>query len=145
MRSCSPPTRNSSPPTRSSETSREEQQSINEEMATVNNELQAKIDQLATVQNDLKNLLDNVNVGTIFLDDQLVIRRFTREAQRLYRLVATDLGRRLRHHIRTSTATHCRRAHAPCSTLAAPASASCAPATAPGTWRARRPTARSTT
>ena len=79
------------------ETSREEQQSINEEMATVNNELQAKIDQLATAQNDLKNLLDNVNVGTIFLDDQLVIRRFTREAQRLYRLVATDLGRRLDH------------------------------------------------
>ncbi len=79
------------------ETSREEQQSINEEMATVNNELQAKIDQLATVQNDLKNLLDNVNVGTIFLDEQLAIRRFTREAQRLYRLVATDIGRRLDH------------------------------------------------
>jgi two-component system CheB/CheR fusion protein len=43
----------------------------------------------------LKNLLDNINIGTIFLDQQLLIRRFTREATQVYRLAASDLGRPL--------------------------------------------------
>ncbi len=43
----------------------------------------------------MKNLLDNVNVGIIFLDRHLIIRRFTREAVRIYPLVATDVGRPL--------------------------------------------------
>ena len=77
------------------ETSKEELQSVNEELITVNSELQAKIEQLAEMQNDMKNLLDNVNIGIIFLDVQLKIRRFTREPVRLYRLVATDVGRPL--------------------------------------------------
>ena len=77
------------------ETSREELQSVNEELLTVNSELQAKIDQLAVMQNDMKNLLDNVKVGIIFLDTRLIIRRFTREAMRVYPLIATDVGRPL--------------------------------------------------
>ena len=77
------------------ETSREELQSVNEELLTVNAELQAKIEELADMQNDMKNLLDNINVGTIFLDQNLVIRRFTREATRAYRLVDSDVGRPL--------------------------------------------------
>lgn len=77
------------------ETSREELQSVNEELITVNAELQSKIEQLADMQNDMKNLLDNINVGIIFLDSQLMIRRFTREAVRIYRLVASDIGRSL--------------------------------------------------
>ncbi|NTV95607.1 MAG: PAS domain-containing protein [Thiobacillus sp.] len=77
------------------ETSKEELQSVNEELITVNGELQAKIEQLAGMQNDMKNLLDNINVGTVFLDQHLVIRRFTREAARVYRLVASDVGRPL--------------------------------------------------
>jgi two-component system CheB/CheR fusion protein len=77
------------------ETSKEELQSINEELVTVNSELQAKIVQLADMQNDMKNLLDNIHIGTIFLDQHLVIRRFTRDATHLYRLVASDVGRAL--------------------------------------------------
>lgn len=77
------------------ETSKEELQSVNEELVTVNSELQAKIEQLADMQNDMKNLLDNVNIGIIFLDRHLIIRRFTREAVRLYRLIASDVGRPL--------------------------------------------------
>lgn len=77
------------------ETSKEELQSVNEELITVNAELQAKIEQLAGMQNDMKNLLDNINVGTIFLDDRLAIRRFTREATKVYRLLASDIGRPL--------------------------------------------------
>ena len=77
------------------ETSKEELQSVNEELITVNAELQAKIEQLAGMQNDMKNLLDNINIGTIFLDPFLRIRRFTREATRVYRLAASDVGRPL--------------------------------------------------
>ncbi len=77
------------------ETSKEELQSLNEEMLTVNAELQAKIEQLAGMQNDMKNLLDNVNIGTIFLDEHLAIRRYTRLAEKVYRLVGTDVGRPL--------------------------------------------------
>ncbi|MBS1226964.1 MAG: SAM-dependent methyltransferase [Proteobacteria bacterium] len=77
------------------ETSKEELQSLNEELITVNAELQGKIEQLADMQNDLKNLLDNINVGTIFLDQHLLIRRFTRDATQAYRLAATDIGRPL--------------------------------------------------
>ncbi|MDO9286202.1 MAG: chemotaxis protein CheB [Aquabacterium sp.] len=77
------------------ETSREELQSVNEELVTVNSELQVKIEQMADMQDDMKNLLDNIRVGTIFLDRQLKIRRFTRDATRVFRLVATDVGRAL--------------------------------------------------
>ncbi len=77
------------------ETSKEELQSVNEELITVNAELQAKIEQLAGMQNDMKNLLDNIHIGTVFLDANLLIRRFTREATRAYRLVPTDVGRPL--------------------------------------------------
>jgi two-component system CheB/CheR fusion protein len=78
------------------ETAKEELQSLNEELATVNAELQASIEQLTGMQNDLKNLLDNINVGTVFLDQHLIIRRFTREAAQVYHLVASDAGRPLR-------------------------------------------------
>lgn len=77
------------------ETSKEELQSVNEELITVNAELQSKIELLAGMQNDMKNLLDNINIGTIFLDQNLNIKRYTREAEKVYRLVASDVGRAL--------------------------------------------------
>jgi hypothetical protein len=77
------------------ETSKEELQSTNEELITINAELQSKILQLSNIQNDMKNLLDNIHLGTIFLDQQLVIRRFTREATQIYNLIASDLDRPL--------------------------------------------------
>ncbi len=77
------------------ETSKEELQSVNEELVTVNAELHAKIEQLSGMQNDMKNLLDNTNIGTIFLDENLAIKRFTSEATAVYRLVPTDVRRPL--------------------------------------------------
>ncbi|HYN59012.1 MAG TPA: chemotaxis protein CheB [Rubrivivax sp.] len=77
------------------ETSKEELQSVNEELVTVNAELQAKIEQMAGMQDDMKNLLDNIRIGTIFLDRKLLIRRFTRDALNVYRLAGTDIGRPL--------------------------------------------------
>jgi len=77
------------------ETSKEELQSVNEELVTVNAELQSKIEQMAGMQDDMKNLLDNMRLGTIFLDGQLHIRRFTRDATRIFRLLGSDVGRPL--------------------------------------------------
>ncbi|MCY2926881.1 MAG: ATP-binding protein [Planctomycetota bacterium] len=77
------------------DTSKEELQSVNEELVTVNSELQSKNDLLMGIQNDLRNLLDNTEAGTIFLDDRLAIKRFTRQAARAYRLAASDVGRAL--------------------------------------------------
>jgi two-component system CheB/CheR fusion protein len=77
------------------ETSKEELQSLNEETITVNGELNARIEQLSSLQNDMKNLFDNINVGTLFVDHSLVIRRYTREAVKIYRLISGDVGRPL--------------------------------------------------
>ena len=77
------------------ETSKEEMQSLNEETLTVNSELNNKVEQLSDAQNDLKNLMDNINAGIVFLDYQLNIRSFNREAVKAYRLIATDVGRPL--------------------------------------------------
>lgn len=79
------------------ETSKEELQSLNEEVLTINSELNAKVEQLSGIQNDLKNLFDNINTGTLFLDHQLTIRRYTREALKIYPLIASDIGRPLAH------------------------------------------------
>ncbi|MDD2776284.1 MAG: chemotaxis protein CheB [Gallionella sp.] len=77
------------------ETSKEELQSLNEETLTVNSELNSKIDQLSDSQNDLKNLMENINIGIVFLDYHLNIRSYTREAVKAYRLIASDMGRPL--------------------------------------------------
>jgi len=77
------------------ETSKEELQSVNEELVTVNAELQTRIEQMSSMQDDMKNLLDNLRLGTIFLDRELRIRRFTRDATQVFRLAAGDVGRAL--------------------------------------------------
>ena len=77
------------------ETAQEELQSVNEELVTVNAEMQAKNDQLTEMQSDLRNLLDNTNAGTIFLDKHLAVKRFTRQAVAVYRLADSDVGRPL--------------------------------------------------
>ena len=77
------------------ETSKEELQSLNEETVTVNSELNAKIEQLTSIQNDMKNLLDSVGTGTLFLDHHLVVRRYTPAAVKVYRLIGSDVGRPL--------------------------------------------------
>jgi two-component system CheB/CheR fusion protein len=76
-------------------TSREELQSMNEELVTVNTELQTKIDELAHTNNDMQNLLNNIEIATIFLDTDLNIRRFTPQATKIINLIPADVGVRL--------------------------------------------------
>ena len=75
------------------QTSKEELQSINEELHTVNAELNGRNDDLVRVNSDLKNLLENTQIATIFLDKDLGIRNFTRAAKDLFRLRDHDAGR----------------------------------------------------
>jgi chemotaxis methyl-accepting protein methylase len=76
-------------------TSREEMQSLNEELQTVNAEQQSKMDELARVNNDMRNLLNSTEIVTVFLDNQLHIRRFTTGADKLFKLLPGDVGRPL--------------------------------------------------
>jgi two-component system CheB/CheR fusion protein len=75
------------------ETSKEELQSLNEELVTVNTELQEKNEELARTNNDMKNLLDSIEVPTIFLDSDLRIQRFTAHAPKIINLIHSDVGR----------------------------------------------------
>ena len=77
------------------ETTKEELQSLNEELVTVNAELQGKLDALAEAHDDLQNLLNSTEVATIFLDNELRIKRFTSEAKRVSNLIVSDVGRPL--------------------------------------------------
>jgi len=74
-------------------TSKEEMQSLNEELQTVNTELQAKMDDLSTINSDLKNLLNSTDVATVFLDNDLHVRRFTPQASKIIKLIPADEGR----------------------------------------------------
>ncbi len=75
------------------ETSKEELQSVNEELATVNAELQGKVSDLSLANNDMNNLLAGTGVGTIFVNHQLRIQRFTPAITQVINLIATDVGR----------------------------------------------------
>jgi len=71
----------------------EELQSLNEELYTVNTELQNKVNQLITTTNDLDNLLNSTEIGSIFLDQELKIRRFTPAIINQFALLDSDIGR----------------------------------------------------
>src|SRR5204862_3327506 len=71
----------------------EELQSVNEELYTVNAEYQKKIAQLVELTNDMDNLLLSTEVGTIFLDRQSCVRKFTPRIAETFNLLAQDIGR----------------------------------------------------
>jgi two-component system CheB/CheR fusion protein len=74
-------------------TSKEELQSLNEELTTLNAEMVSKNDELSEVNNDMKNLLDSMQFPTIFLDNNLKIKRFTPYAMKIANLIQGDVGR----------------------------------------------------
>jgi two-component system CheB/CheR fusion protein len=79
------------------ETSKEELQSVNEELATVNAELQQKVADLSRANNDMNNLLAGTGIGTVFVDHQLCIQRFTPTVTQVINLILSDVGRPVGH------------------------------------------------
>jgi two-component system, chemotaxis family, CheB/CheR fusion protein len=79
------------------ETSREELQSVNEELRSVNDELNAKVREVSRTSSDLENLMAATDIGTLFLDRQLRIRRFTPALSRIFNIMAVDEGRPAAH------------------------------------------------
>jgi PAS domain-containing protein len=78
------------------ETSKEELQSLNEELVSVNSELQVKLDQLASIHDDMNNLFNSTEIAAIFLDNDFHIKRFTPKVQDLIHIIHADIGRSLR-------------------------------------------------
>ncbi|UQN10759.1 CheR family methyltransferase [Deinococcus sp. QL22] len=74
-------------------TSKEELQSLNEELTTINAEHHRVIHDLAQVNDDLKNLLDSAGIATVFLDNNLRIKRFTPRISQVINLMPVDVGR----------------------------------------------------
>lgn len=75
------------------ETSKEELQSLNEELSTVNVELENKIADLSRINNDMNNLLAGTGIGTLFLDLELRILRYTPAVTHIINLIPSDIGR----------------------------------------------------
>lgn len=78
-------------------TTKEEMQSLNEELMTINVQYQSKGEELTLVNNDMKNMLDNTEIGTIFLNHNLDILRYTPQIKKIFNVIPTDLGRSITH------------------------------------------------
>ncbi|MCK6609765.1 MAG: PAS domain-containing protein [Bacteroidia bacterium] len=75
----------------------EELQSVNEELFTVNSEFQSKINELTKTNTDIHNLLRNTEVGALYLDSRLCIRKLTPLVSNITHILPTDSGRPIAH------------------------------------------------
>ena len=75
----------------------EELHSVNEELYTVNAEHQSKIRELTVLNADIENLFQNLDIGIVFLDAELRVRKYTQRATEIIKLIPQDLGRPLEH------------------------------------------------
>ena len=73
----------------------EELQSANEELTTTNDELNSKIAEIRDANADMSNFIKSNKISTVFLDEDLRLRRFTPEARNQFRFVTSDIGRPL--------------------------------------------------
>lgn len=77
------------------ETAKEELQSANEELTTVNDELRNRNLEITQINSDLTNLLASIDIAVVMVGRDLMIRRFTPEAQKFFGLIPADVGRPL--------------------------------------------------
>ena len=71
----------------------EELQSVNEELQTVNNEYQLKIKELAELNDDLNNYFRSTVNAQLYVDQDLILRKFTPSAILQINLKESDIGR----------------------------------------------------
>ena len=79
------------------EASKEELEAVGEEMRTINRELEETNEDLRIANADLANLFASTGIPTVFLDEELAVRRFTTAATDILSLVPTDVGRAIEH------------------------------------------------
>lgn len=75
----------------------EELQSVNEELYSVNSEHQTKIEELVRLNNDLTNLLNNTEIGALYLDKKLCIRKVNQRVSEITNILESDIGRPISH------------------------------------------------
>ncbi|WPP50060.1 chemotaxis protein CheB [Catalinimonas niigatensis] len=75
----------------------EELQSLNEELHTVNAEHQIKIKELVELNDDLNNYFSSTNIGKIFVDKDLIIRKYSPAVANQVNLIDSDVGRPINH------------------------------------------------
>lgn len=75
----------------------EKLQSVNEELMVVNTQYHYKIQELADLNNDMTNFLNSTTIGTIFLDSNLCVRKFTPAITVEVNLIEQDIGRPISH------------------------------------------------
>lgn len=75
------------------QTAKEEIQASNEEITTVNDELSNRNTQLSKLNDDFTNLTKSIQLPVVIVENDLRIRRFTPAAEKVFSLVATDVGR----------------------------------------------------
>ncbi|MBB6274129.1 two-component system CheB/CheR fusion protein [Pedobacter cryoconitis] len=71
----------------------EELQSLNEELYTLNTEHQVKIKELVELNDDLDNYFRSTDIGQVFLDANLYIRKFNAAAIHIINMIDADIGR----------------------------------------------------
>ncbi len=75
----------------------EELHSVNEELYTVNAEFELKNKELKQLNQDHDNLLTSIEIGTVYLDRELCIRKFNPAISNIFRLLPQDVGRPIDH------------------------------------------------
>ncbi|HCK80319.1 MAG TPA: hypothetical protein DIC59_02480 [Candidatus Competibacteraceae bacterium] len=68
---------------------------------SVNAEHQSKIVELVELNNDLDNLITSTRIATLFLDENMIIRRFTPGIKRIFKMLDGDVGRPVSHLLHT--------------------------------------------
>lgn len=72
-----------------------ELQVLNKELLAVNDDLRSRIDEMTEINGDLQNLINATQIGTILLDRDLRIERYTSPVEVLFDIAEDDLGRPL--------------------------------------------------
>ena len=75
----------------------EELHAVNEELYSITSEHQRKIEELTVLSHDMDHLFRCTDVGTVFLDKELRVRRFTPAAATAFHLLERDIGRPFQH------------------------------------------------
>ncbi|MBD5780835.1 PAS domain-containing protein [Pelagicoccus sp. NFK12] len=79
------------------QTTNEELHSVNQELFSVNSEYESKNRDLVSLNEDINNFLSSTEIGTVFVDANLRIRKFTPAAHAILNLLPTDIGRPIDH------------------------------------------------